>query len=249
MASTAGLTTRPIREELSRMNYDEVSKALQVAAVIVGAVACAGPRMVAPADVAAGARVLDTKDRSAASGMLVDESFTLDKYAITSVDRDATSKSGFSIGGYGKSSTTTGYTYQFAAGSTKYDGGCGSVSKKQSVSLSAGSSVDWGNIEITCECGEGAKLKMVGNGSDSVSGTVSLGDQQYELTPVSETDKSSLGSGPAGFRVDAGGKPRGAVETLHPGRVWLSKDVEGAEADQLSCLFVGLMLYVPARED
>ncbi len=204
--------------------------------------------MVPPADVAEGARVLETKDRSSASGMLVDESFTLDKYAVTEVDRDATSKSSFSIGGYGKSSTTTGYTYQFAAGSDKYKGGCGSVSKKQGFSLGGGGSVDWGNTEVTCECGKGSKLKLVGKG-DSVTGSVNLDDDEYELTPVSETDKSSFASSPAGFRVDADGKAQGAVETLHPGRVWLNKGVEGPKADKLSCLFVGLMLYVPPRED
>lgn len=204
--------------------------------------------MVPPADVAEGARVLETKDRSSASGSFVDESFTLDKYAVSEVDRDATSKSSFSIGGYGKSSTTTGYTYQFAAGSDKYNGGCGSVSKQQGVSLGGGSAVDWGSTEVTCECGAGNSLKLVGNG-DSVTGTVSLGEDKYTLTPVEETDKSSFGSGPAGFRVDADGKPQGAVETLHPGRVWLSKGVEGQVADKLSCLFVGLMLYVPPSTD
>lgn len=209
--------------------------------------ACAGPRMVPPADVATGARVLDTKDRSAASGMLVDESFTLDQYAITDVDRDATSKSSFSIGGYGKSSTTTGYTYRFTSGKNTLSAGCGSVSKRQSVSLGSGSSVDWGNTQVTCECG-GSKLELVGKG-ETVTGSVSQGEQRYVLTPVEETDKSSFAAGPAGFRADMDGKPRAAVETLHPGRVWLSPGVEGQEAEQLSCLFVGLMLYVPPRED
>src|SRR5690606_30348544 len=120
---------------LKNMNEHKLTQVVQWVLVGSLAVGCAGPRMVPPADVAEGARVLETKDRSSASGMLVDESFTLDKYAVTEVDRDATSKSSFSIGGYGKSSTTTGYTYVFAAGSTKYKAGCGSVSKKQGVSL------------------------------------------------------------------------------------------------------------------
>lgn len=227
---------------------NDKSKNVMWLVVTLGAASCAGPRMVPPADVAEGARVLDTKDRSAASGSFVDESFTLDKYAVTDVDRDATSKSSFSIGGYGKSSTTTGYTYQFAAGSDKYNGGCGSVSKQQGVSFGGGGGVDWGSTEVTCECGAGTSLKLVGNGK-GVTGSVSLGDDKYTLTPVEETDKSSFGAGPAGFRVDAEGKPRGAVETLHPGRVWLGKDVEGPVADKLSCLFVGLMLYVPPSDN
>jgi hypothetical protein len=204
--------------------------------------------MVPPADVAEGARVLETKDRSSASGMFVDESFALDKYAVSEVDRDATSKSGFSVGGYGKSATTTGYTFQFDAGGSKYKAGCGSVSKKQGFALGGGGTVDWGNTEVSCECGKDAKLKLVGKG-DGVSGSVTIAEQEYELTPVDETDSSSFGSGPAGFRVDVDGKARGAVETLQPGRVWLAKGVDGQEADLISCLFVGLMLYVPPRED
>lgn len=236
----------------SIMNYSRfANRALNTGLWLVmglGSVACAGPRMVAPADVAEGAQVLETKDRSSASGSFVDESFTLDKYVIATVDRDATSKSSFSIGGYGKSSTTTGYTYQFNTGSDKYNGGCGSVSKQEGMSFGGGSTVDWGSTEVTCECGDGTSLKLVGNGK-SVTGSVSLGEDNYTLTPVSETDKSSFGAGPAGFRVDADDKPQGAVETLYPGRVWLSKGVEGPVADKLSCLFVGLMLYVPPRND
>lgn len=228
------------------MNDKVFRTVLHVTVVVVGS-GCAGPRMVPPSDVAADARVLDTKDRSQAVGMLADESFTLDQYAVTDVDRNATKKSSFSVGGYGKSSTTTGYTYNFAAGSNKFKAGCGSVTKSKSVSLGGGGSVDWGNTKITCECGE-AKLELEGRG-ETVTGSVSLGEQSYALTPVQETDKSSFGSGPAGFRADFEGKPRAAVETLYPGRVWLSPGVEGPEAEQLSCLFVGLMLYVPPRED
>lgn len=216
--------------------------------VLTSTIGCAGPRMVPPADVATGARVLETKDRSAASGSFIDESFMLDKYSVSAVDRDATSKSSFSIGGYGKSSTTTGYTYEFTAGSDKFSAGCGSVSKQQGVSLGGGGAIDWGSTEVTCECGAGTTLKLVGDG-DRVTGSVTLSEAEYTLTPVHETDKSSLGSGPAGFRVDAAGNPQGAVETLHPGRVWLSKDIEGPVADKLSCLFVGLMLYVPPSND
>ena len=38
---------------------------------------------------------------------------------------------------------------------------------------------------------------------------------------------------------------KGAVEVLKPGRVWFAKDIEGAERQELACLYVGLMLYMP----
>jgi hypothetical protein len=39
----------------------------------------------------------------------------------------------------------------------------------------------------------------------------------------------------------------GAVDTLHPGHVWLDKTVEGPRRAQLTCLFAGLLLYVPKQ--
>jgi hypothetical protein len=213
--------------------------------------ACAGPRMGPPPDVAANARVLEVTDRSRATGMLADESFMLGKLKITAVDRDATSKSGFSVGGYGKSSTTTGYTFELSGKSGTFKGGCGSESKQQGFSLGGGSSVDWGKTRITCECkkGEATGSIVLEGKSDGAAGMLTLEGTTYNVTPVEETDSSSFGSGPAGFRADTGGKPLGAVETLYPGRVWLAKELEGDRAEQLACLFAGLMLYVPPRED
>ena len=54
----------------------------------LGAVGCAGPRMVAPEDVSKGRQVLEVADRSAMSGSLEDESFTLGTFQVADVDRD-----------------------------------------------------------------------------------------------------------------------------------------------------------------
>jgi hypothetical protein len=47
----------------------------------------------------------------------------------------------------------------------------------------------------------------------------------------------------AGFRADLDGRPLGAVEVLHPGRIWLSRSLDDTERRQLGCLFAALMLY------
>ena len=72
-----------------------------------------------------------------------------------------------------------------------------------------------------------------------------LGENSYNVTAVTETDGSNFSSNIPGFRVDGDEAPAGAVETLYPGKIWIDKGASEEDADQLSCLFVGLMLYVP----
>jgi hypothetical protein len=219
------------------------------ALIALGMTGCgAGPRMVPPKDLTSGSQVLEVTERSRASGMLADESFNLGSYKVINVDRDASSKSGFSVGGYSRSKTTTGYSYELDAGS-KFKGACGSESKNKSVGLGGGS-IDWNSTKITCQCeGENvaAKLELTGK-EDTTEGELTLGETKYQLTPVKETDSTSFASGPAGFRVDSNDKSIAAVETIYPGRIWLGSEVT-EHAKALSCVLVGLMLYVPPRED
>ena len=209
--------------------------------------ACAGPRMVPPADVTKISQSYEAKDRSRASGLLADESFDIGAYHVDDVDRDATSKSSFSVGGYGKSSTTTGYTYKLDTDSRHLEGACGSMAKSQGFSMGGNSEVNWGSVEITCTCSAGdanSEVKLTGANSTS-SGNLSIGAASYSVTAVTETDKSNFSSTIPGFRVDSDGAPVGAVETLYPGKIWIDKGASEEDADQLACLFVGLMLYVP----
>ena len=221
---------------------------LSLGAVVALALgACAGPRMVPPADVTKVSQAYEAKDRSRASGLLADESFDIGPYHVDDVDRDATSKSSFSVGGYGKSSTTTGYTYKLDADARHLEGACGSLAKSQGFSMGGDSAVNWGSVEITCNCNAGdtkSEVKLTGANNTS-SGNLVLGENSYNVTAVTETDGSNFSSNIPGFRVDGDEAPAGAVETLYPGKIWIDKGASEEDADQLSCLFVGLMLYVP----
>ena len=88
----------------------------------VGLGGCAGPRMVAPKDVAQGSQTLEVADRSSMSGALVDESFKLGAFAVTDVDRDWNKKNGFAVAGYSNDTTTTGYSYKLKGGSEAWRG-------------------------------------------------------------------------------------------------------------------------------
>ena len=223
---------------------------LALATVLITA-ACAAPRMVPPADVSTISNAFEARDRSHSTGMLADESFELGAYHVDEVDRDATSKSGFSVGDYGNSETTTGYTYSLTSGPANVKGACGSLAKRKSVSMGGGSSADWGSTEITCRCTIGdamSEIRLAGlQGANA--GTVRLPEHgALTVTAVNETDKSNFSSTIPGFRVDSPNGPVGAVETLYPGKVWIERETTGTDADHLACLFVGLMLYVPPSD-
>ena len=216
--------------------------------VALGALAfgCAQPKMAVPPNIEKSSDVLLAQDRSSASGALVDEGFRLGPYPVSDVDRDWNSKSGFSVGPFSDKKATTGYQYQLGAGKTKLKGICGSETKEKSILTGASSAIAWGSTTVACTCDGGsapASLTWSGDKSEiTVAGTT------YSVKPVHETAEGSSMSEPVGF--SAGDKETlGAVEVTHPGRVWLNKALSDDAKAEASCLFVGLMLYQPPRED
>ena len=221
------------------------SPALWLVIAVSGA-GCAAPKMAVPPNVAKSSEVLEAQDRSMASGALVDESFKLGSYSVTDVDRDWNSSGGFSVGPFSDKKATTGFQYKLSAGKTKLTGQCGSETKKQGFSLSGSSSIAWGDTTVACSCegsGEAANLTWSGKQAEMiVLGTT------YQIEPIHETADGSNMSEPVGFSAK-GGEVLGAVEVTHPGRVWLNKALSDEAKAQASCLFVGLMLYQPPKDD
>lgn len=220
---------------------------------LVLAVGCAGPRMIAPADVVAGSDTFEATDRSRASGLLADESFVLGPYKVSEVSRDANSTRSFTSGDVEDSKTTTRYEYNFEAQTGILQGVCASNAQRKNVDLGDGAAIDWGKMALTCECvgvenlGP-ATIEVRGNDNRSKGGTVRLGTEVFHVKPITEQDGVSFHGGPAGFRVDSEGGHLGAVETLYPGKVWIARGTEPERAAQLSCLFAGLMLYLPPSD-
>lgn len=224
-------------------------KGALVAQVFVLA-ACAGPKMKVPADIAASSEVLEVSDRSAWSGALADETFKVGPYAVTAVDRDWNSSSGFSVGGFSKETTTTGYTFGFEGKGGKQTGKCASAKNDTDVSLGGGLGLEFQFAKLACSCEQGdraASVVVEGNG-DKFEGELSTSNGKYKVTSIHEVEGGLSGSGPSGYRVD-GDKAVGAAEVLRPGRVFLAKDLDPAEKAELGCLFAGLMLYLPPKDD
>jgi len=217
---------------------------------------CAGPRMVAPKDVAQGSQTLEVAERSSMTGSLVDESFKLGTFAVTDVDRDWNKKSGFSVVGYSNDTTTTGYSYKLKGGAGAWDGSCASSADKKGIAILGGEAA-WGKSSITCQCKSGettASVVLKADSPDSSStkkmgGELSTGaEKKYKVSVVSETDKSNFSESPAGFRFDSDDGAVGAVEILRPGRVWLNERLSETERPPVACLAAGLMLYQAPSE-
>jgi hypothetical protein len=222
----------------------------------LGLVGCAGPRMVAPHDVAQGSQTLEVSERSSMTGSLVNESFKLGSFAVTDVDRNWNKKSGFSVVGYSNDTTTTGYSYKLQGGAAAWEGSCASSANKKGLGI-LGGEASWGSSSITCQCKSGGTTASVVLKADSpdasaakkMGGDLSTGGEtKYKVSAVSETDKSNLTDSPAGFRFDGTDGAVGAVEILRPGRVWLNERLPEAERPPVACLSAGLMLYQAPSE-
>jgi hypothetical protein len=213
--------------------------------LLLGASACAGPRMAPPADLAGSSDVLAVSDRSRASGALVNEGFTLGPYAVTDVDRKWDSSSGVSVGPWGKETKTTGFSFKLAGAGQKLKGKCESELKKQSI-LSLGGSFDWGSTTIACSCEGGADKASLVLSKDA--NKLTIGSTDYPIQQIHSVAGGGDQSAPSGFRADSDA-PLGAVEVLYPGQVWLKKGLDEPTRGNVSCLFTGLMLYKPPSDN
>lgn len=213
-------------------------------------IACAGPRMVPPAEVASGT-VLDAKNRKNASGLFVNEAFDLGSFKVDKVDRKSVSESGFGISNYSSNKTTTGYSYLLRGGAKEWKGACAMSKDDKSVGLGNGLAIGRTKSNLTCECKSGdqaGRLEMKAGNNGEYEGTISPAGKGYDVTRVTTFDKKYWGAEPAGYRFDGTDGARGAVETMKPGRIWFTDKLSQEERDPATCLLAGLMLYVEPTE-
>jgi hypothetical protein len=212
--------------------------------------ACTTAHMVVPSEVAQGSDVVLATERSSMSGALADESFKLGKLAISDVDRKWDSSSSRSVFGFASDRTEGGYAYKVRGDGINLSGGCATEKRSKSQSLGGGVSVSQTFAKLGCACTGGeAPSRVVVSAADNgqYTGELNARDKTYHVTAINEAEGMISNGRPTGYRVD-GDSARGAVEVLMPGRVWFAKDMEQAERNELACLYVGLMLYLPPRD-
>ena len=237
----------------SRWNEGRRGARLEIV-LLAGALAvtagCAAARMVPPNDVAEGSDAFEAEGRSSMSGAWVDESFRLGPYAVAGVDRSWDSGQAVTHGAYTRNDVQSGYVYQFREGAEALLGSCTAQVAESSYALTKSFSSLSKAYRLTCTCGSGdraASLELARE-EGKPEGRVTLARGAVEVKSVHATN--GLGTfHPAGYRLgNPGEAPLGAVEVLHPGRIWLSRSLEAGERRQLGCLMAGLMLWSEPSE-
>lgn len=204
--------------------------------------------MAVPADIAQQSEELKIQDRSSWSGALVDESFRLGPYRVSDVDRKWNSTRTQELFAFNDSRTKGGYAYKLNAQDATLEGQCATEEREQSKQLGDGAELSNVVAKLGCACRDAqgeTTLLLDGSTTTQYQGTLKGPDYQYQVTALSQRDNGRMAShDPLGYRVD-GESPIGALGVVKPGRVWLAKSLPEPARRQLTCLFAGLLLYMP----
>jgi hypothetical protein len=215
------------------------------------ATACGGIQMKVPTEIASQSEVLVATDRTSWTGSMVDESFKLGPFAVKDVDRDWDTSSSFSVGNLSQKNTEGGYEFKFSGKGKKFVGHCAAEKSGTGIDLGKGFGLNFEHTKVACTCDGSAKQVSVivdaGSGGD-YKGVLTSSSSGYEVTSIRENQHGGTEDTPTGYRMD-GEAAVGAAEVTHPGRIWLDKRLADDERAEVACLFVGLMLYQPKREE
>jgi hypothetical protein len=220
--------------------------------LLVAAACSTTSRMVVPQDVSKNLEVIEVTDRSSWSGALADESFVMGPYQVTDVDRDWDHSSQVSVFDFSSGKTEGGYTFKLKSNAGALTGQCTTEAKETGFDLVGGVSFENRVAKLGCRCLKGesevTKVVLQAGTNSQYSGTIESGETSYAINALYEREGTLSTGEPSGYRVDGDG-PVGAVEVLHPGRVWLAKSADADARLQFACLFAGLMLYKPPSDD
>lgn len=217
-------------------------------AVVLLAVGCGSPRMLAPGDVVGVSEQLVISDRSSFSGALADESFQMGGFAITEVDRNWNSRSEVGVMGFTEEKTKGGYSFNISGEGATLPGKCTTGVKERSHDMGGGLEVGDEKQSVGCFCkieNVLAYFSVHASTTDKYQGALGINGTQYRISGVYERESGPDSGDPTGYRVDSSAGPIGAVDVVRPGRVWISRELPAEQRGPLACLFAGLLLYEP----
>ena len=224
---------------------------LAQAGVLAG---CTPPRMATPADLAQVADEIPVTDRSRASGLFVNEAFTVGPYKVIRVHRGAisTESGGWHVGDIGseKANHKGFYDFDLKAAAGMYKGQCGMAASEKATSYSgfvlSGSAS--GGLDCNCSGGGPGVTRLI---VDLERNDGVLIERNGSTAPIVGVWTSEKGGGggflgrPFGYEV-GGNLHLGAVDIMRTGRVWINRALDAGARAELACMFVGVLLYRPS---
>lgn len=215
--------------------------------------ACMAPvHMIVPPDVAEKGELIAVTDRSNSSGMLADESFVLGEYRVQKVDRSVITGEREKISrplvpDSWPERQEERYKYEDRRHFSFELRSATDTLAAQCQQRAWGVVEETANAHLSCRCGSDASFEI--ERTSTASGALTLTGARFPLAPLYGTEGGGgetfqmlvRGNAASGYRVD-GEALLGAVEVLHPGRIWLGRGISPQARQQLSCLFAGLLL-------
>lgn len=217
-----------------------------VGLLLGGCVLPAGSRMAPPADIAPTAVVMDTTGRSAARGLLVDESFDLGAFQVRAVKRGGTSSTSHSLGALSAASSRERFSFRFI-GREQWLGRCELRTKDEFLQVKA-VTLESRHAQLDCSCESGSERVSVllEDEGRPLRGEMRIGDARYAMQQYRfGNSEGGLRSPAVGYRVETQDDGAGiaAVELLHPGRVWQQRSLPEPQREPMACLLTALMLH------
>jgi hypothetical protein len=183
-------------------------------------------------------------------GLFVKEDFTIGEYAVSHVERGASSQTRYPTLLGSARDEASGYSYRIAHGAEGLHGECWVEASENKIQLGK-MTLRQKAVKMGCACSAPEDPKDSPEASvvleahyGDYGGALSVRGAPYRITAIYETQGGGrMPFTPAGYRVDADDFV-GAVDILHPGHVWIDKGLDPSKRDDVACVFAGLLLYV-----
>jgi hypothetical protein len=230
-------------------------------ACVLAAGCIIGTRMQPPEDLVGENEVLEVTDRSQfGRGLLTSEEFDLGPYRVSDVDRDWNKTRGsakdlwFFEGRKVQTKSVGGFSFSFDLGGAELSASCDTAVLSKAYKFGSWS-VAGDSQSMGCRCRSGANIVsslwvVDAKAGTQWSGWLSLGDIKYQLVGDKRLEGNKTSAGPAGYLFDGdGSSPVRAIDIMHPGRVWLHKNLSPEDRVAAGCAAAAILLESTPRTE
>ncbi len=192
---------------------------------------------------------LSASGRSRGSAPFFDEGFKLGSFDVSHVKRGSTSTTTTQVGPAKSGHSSNRLRFRVSENGLSMNAQC--ANRTEGRSYDTGSWILDGftassSSTTLCNCKGPSDTAWFELGPEH--GTLTLGGRAFPLEPVHQGEDGFNWGTPLGYRIGLG-DTLAAVETVFPGRVWLSDRLSPADRAHTACLSAALLLNRPAELD